>query len=148
MRQLFGKIIRVVIQTLIKSQHVDRMTTFFRAARDAYHMTAFNLADLPDGCPDWPGGRSDYQRLARLRLADIQQPHIRGETRHPQHTQRPGRIFNLFAQLDEARAVREFILLPAAITQYPLARFKFRMVRLLYATDRAAHHYRANVDRR
>ncbi len=79
----------MVIQALVESQYLDSMTAFFSTTRDTDNPAAFNFADLPDRCPNRPGRRSHHQRFTGFWLTDIQQAHIGGKARHPEHAKCP-----------------------------------------------------------
>ncbi|MNI83653.1 hypothetical protein D3C73_1404840 [compost metagenome] len=72
----------MVIEAKIKAEHLGGMTAFLRSTGHADYPTPFEFANLPDGCAYRPGGCCHHQRLSGFRLADIQQPHIRGKARH------------------------------------------------------------------
>ncbi|SAD97306.1 Uncharacterised protein [Enterobacter roggenkampii] len=126
--ELVGKIRRVVIQTLVKPEHLNGMAAFLCATGDADHPATFDFADLPNRRAHRAGRRRHHQRFTRFRLPDIQQPHIGGKARHTQYAQRPGRMRRILAQLHQAAAVREFIFLPAAVAQHPFTGFEVGMV--------------------
>ncbi|SAB29945.1 Uncharacterised protein [Enterobacter cloacae] len=104
------------------------MAAFLCATGYADHPATFDFADLPYCRAHRAGRRGHHQRFTRFRLPDIQQSHIGGKARHTQNPQRPGRMRGIIAQLDQAAAVGKFILLPAAVAQYPFTGFEVGMV--------------------
>ncbi len=66
----------LVVDRRVEAELVGKIAALLRAAGDADDMQALDLADLADDLPDAAGGRRDDQRLAFLRLADVQQAEI------------------------------------------------------------------------
>ncbi|SAJ33369.1 Uncharacterised protein [Enterobacter cloacae] len=79
----------MVIQTGVETEHVDRIAAFLLPAGHADNPAPLDFTDLPHRCADRPRGCRHDKRFPRLRLADIKQPHIRGEARHSQHAECP-----------------------------------------------------------
>ena len=75
--------------------------------------TTLDLGDLPDHRADRPGRRRHHERLAGLRLADVEQAGVGGEARHPQHAQSVGDGAERGVNLLHALAIGQRILLPA-----------------------------------
>ncbi|CZV85377.1 Uncharacterised protein [Enterobacter cloacae] len=117
----------MMIQTLVKAQHLNGMAAFLCASGHTDDPAAFDFTDLPNRRTYGPRCRGNHQSLTRFGLPDIQQPHIGGKARHSQNAQRPGRMGGIFAQFDQTTAVREVVLLPAAVSQHPFPCFKIRM---------------------
>jgi len=124
------------------------MATFLRAPGNTDYPAAFQFANLPYGSPYRTGCGRHHQGFALFRLANIQQPHVGGKAWHSQHSQRPGGTLRVIAQLDQILAVGDVILLPAAVAEHPFTGFIVRVIRLLNAADRAAHHHRPDLHRR
>src|SRR3546814_13402501 len=66
----------MIIDSCVESIVLDQPPAFVGAAGDADDAAALDLADLADHRSHRPGRTRDEQSLARLRLADLEQPEI------------------------------------------------------------------------
>ncbi|CZX76244.1 Uncharacterised protein [Enterobacter ludwigii] len=62
----------MVIQALVKPEHLDGMAAFFCTTGNADHPATFNFTDLPDRRTNRPRRRRNHQRFTGFRLADVQ----------------------------------------------------------------------------
>ena len=70
-----------------KPSSIDDVVAFLRSAGDADDAAALDLGDLAGDRPDGAGGTGEHDRLAGLRLADIEQAEISGQPGHAQRAQ-------------------------------------------------------------
>jgi len=83
-----------------------------------------NLADLTDGRAHGTDGPGNHERFTAFRLTDLGQARPCGKTRHAQDAKCPGRVPRALAQVDQASAVRQRVVLPAAEGHDPVAKAK------------------------
>ena len=70
-----------------KPSSLDEVVALLRAAGDADHAAALDLRDLPDDRAHRAGRAGDDHRLARLRLADVEQAEVRRHARHAERAE-------------------------------------------------------------
>ena len=108
----------VVVERVVEAELAQPGDLLGRA-RAADHPAALQLRDLTDDGADRAGRAGDEHRLALLRPADVEQPDVRGQARHPEHTEprRDGRERGV--EGEETASVRERQLPPAEVVHDP-----------------------------
>ena len=109
------EVVRLVADAGVVAQFVDHVAALVRRSGDADRAAAARLRELPHDRTDGPGrGRHDNS-FARLRLSDVEQPHVRRHPRHPQHANR--RRHRHLRGVDRAQvfSVGHAVLLPAVV---------------------------------
>jgi beta-galactosidase/beta-glucuronidase len=101
---------------------------FLRSACNPHHAAFLQLRNLSHNRTHSTCRRSNHHCLARFRLPNVQQSHIRRESRHAQHTQRIGRLGRARSKIQGAFTVCNRELLPAVLAQDPVANCKSRYV--------------------
>src|SRR6185312_12936253 len=93
-------------------------------------------------------GRSRHQnRLARLRLTDIEQAEICGQSGRSQDTQGSRHRREACVELSQIPAVRNSVLAPAPIPGGNIARLKSGIFGFDDFADCSSHHHSANLHR-
>ncbi len=146
--QLSREVRRAPVEAHVEAERAGDVAAFFGVARDADHAAAFQLRDLADGGAHRAARGGHHDRFARLRLADLQESRIGGEARHPEDAQRMRRMLERRAERHQVGAVRQRIVLPAAIGEHEVADGERRVLRRDHTADRAADHHVAERDRR
>ena len=108
-----------MIDAGVEAELLHGVVALLLAAGDADRAQPFDLRDLPDDRADGAGRRGDDQRLAGLRLADVERADVRGQPGHAEHAERIRGPRDARIELDDARAVRHLVLLPAAVRRAP-----------------------------
>ena len=146
--QLVGEVRRTVVQRHVETECIAQVGTLGLAASDADGPGALQFRDLSHRRADRAAGRGDHDGFARLRLGDLVQAHIRGETGHAIHAQCGGQRHGTRIQpaLKQA-AIGDDMRLPAAVRQHHVAGAEVRMARIDHFRHRAAVHHLADLDR-
>ena len=77
-----------MIDAGVEAELLHGVVALLLAARDADRAQPFDLRDLPDDRADRTGRRGDDQRLAGLRLTDVERADVRREPGHAEHAER------------------------------------------------------------
>ncbi len=72
----------------IEAQLAAKIRDFLQTAGDAHYAAAFDLGDLANRRAYGTRRGGHGERLARFRLADVQEPNIGGHSRHAEHAKR------------------------------------------------------------
>ena len=80
-------VLRLVVDRGVEAELAHDVVALLAAAGDADGATAFDLRDLPDHHADRAGRAGDDDRLARLRLADVEQAEVRRHARHAERAE-------------------------------------------------------------
>ncbi|KOT02711.1 hypothetical protein DM50_3748 [Burkholderia mallei] len=145
--ELFREIGIVVIDARVEAERPGHIAALVRAARDADDAATLELRDLPDDRAHRAARRRDGHRLARLRLADVQQSEVRGEARHAEHAERVRRMRDV-RERHQVGAVGHGVVLPAGVRQHEIAVAERGHARRDDAAHRSAHHHAAELDGR
>src|SRR6185295_747277 len=137
----------LVVDAGVEFQLLDDEIAFRAAAGDAHHAAALQARDLADRLPDRAGRARDHHRVARLRLAHLQQTEVGGHAGHAERIQplrerADAKVDLVDAYAREILAVDQAILLNAETAADRVAEGKFRILRgdnLTYAAR--AHHF-------
>ena len=138
----------LVVDAGVEAELVLHEGALLRAAGDADHAAAHDLADLAHHLADRAGRRRDDDGLARLGLADIEQAEIGGHARHAEHAVGGRDRRQRGIDLAQSRPPADRIFLPAQPVLDDVAHGEARIARLHHLADGAAGHHLAQPDRR
>ena len=128
-----------MIEAQIEAELLDRVFALLRPAGDADGARTLDLRDLSDdGAHRAGGGGHDYG-LSGLRLADVQQSHVRGERWHAEHAECARRLFES-AERKEIFSITDSEFLPAGVAEHEVAGLEAWIVGSDDATDGPARH--------
>ena len=115
-----------MVERHVEAEVVEQRLALLLPAGDADGSRALDLGDLADGRPDGSGGRCDDDGLARLWLADLEQPGVRREAGHAEHAERRGDGYDGRVEAAHAGAVGDRVGLPAGVGERDVAGLPFR----------------------
>ena len=105
---------RLVIEARVEAEFLGEVVDLVVRTGDADNPATLDLGDLSDERADRAGCPGNDDRLAGLRIANVEQAKVAGESRHPQHAERCGDGHaRRDIDLADAPAVALGILLPA-----------------------------------
>ena len=145
--QTLGQVRIAAVDRRVEAQSLHQVPDLVRAAGDADDARAGPPCQLADHRADRAGRCADHDGLAGPGPADVQQAHLRGEARHARRAQRQRGPADV-AQRHQVLAVRQGVVLPAAVRQDQFTGAQVRMARLDHAADGAADQHFAQPDRR
>src|SRR4029079_5962076 len=123
------KIARLVVDARIETELLHDMIAFDFTAGDSDHMATPGLAQLSDDAAHRTGGRGNDERVAGLRLADLEQSEPCRYSRHAEHAEVIRRRRECRVYLVKRCRLGHAITLPAQIGQHAIARFERRILR-------------------
>ena len=95
----------LVVDAGVEAELLDDPLALRRAAGDADDAAALDLRELADGLADRAGRARDDDRLAGLRLADVEQAEVAGHAGHAEHVEPLRRRADAQVDLGELAAV-------------------------------------------
>ena len=107
--------------TRVKPKLTDDVLALLGSTGDTNHPASLDPRDLPDNRTHRTGCRRYDHGVVRLRLADVEQPHIGGVTRHAEDPNRSRNRGVRRVELSDVASVRDGILLPPIPTQHEVA---------------------------
>ena len=120
--QRFGDVAGLVVDRRVVAEFSRHSLPLTGPPVDADRAAAHELGDLPDRRADRAGGGRHHHRIARPRLAEIEQAEIGGEAVQPEHAERQRQRQIGFARpCARSRSVGDRIVLPAELAHHPVA---------------------------
>src|SRR5579871_1333543 len=139
------KVSSAMVHTGIEAKFLDHVAALVRPAGNPHCAASLDLGDLPDHRPDGAGRRRNRDGLARLGLANFQEPRPGRHARHAEDAERGCYRSRRGIELAQADAAGKRVILPAPIAQHDIADGEFGISRLHDLADRAAHHGLADL---
>src|SRR5215469_8493198 len=131
-----------MVDARVETEFALDITAFVRATGDADDAGVGAFGELAGNRADGAGRGRDDDGLPALRPADLAEPDIGGQPRHPEHTQRGRQRRLVRIELAEAAGRHRAVELPAVTTQNIITFPEARIARAGDASDDPAFHDR------